>query len=133
MTHKKYKTYTLARLLITIAALIVAAVTLSLGREARAAQAGLVQGPAGSDTAYYTPNPAVSQDSRGTGAGEEGAGYYITIYKGRVGAFRVGEAEPVLTADTEVYLLPQEDLELLRRGLWVQTLNEARALLEDYD
>lgn len=129
MTHKKYKTYTLALLLITIAALIVTAAMLSLKREAKAVQAS----PADSGTAYYTPNPAVSQDSRGTGAGEEGAGYYITIYKGRVGAFRVGEAEPVLTADTEVYLLPQEDLELLRRGLWVQTLNEARALLEDYD
>ena len=132
MTHKKYKTYTLALLLITIAALIVAAVTLSLGREARAAQAGPVQGPAGSDTAYYTPNPAVSQDSRKTG-GQNGGEYYITIYKGRVGAFRVGEAEPVLTADAEVYLLPQEDLELLRRGIWAQTLREARAILEDYD
>ena len=133
MSHKKYKTYTLALLLITIAALIVTAAMLSLKREAKAVQASPAGGPADSGTAYYTPNPAVSQDSRGTGAGEEGAGYYITIYKGRVGAFRVGEAEPVLTADTEVYLLPQEDLELLRRGLWVQTLNEARALLEDYD
>ena len=39
MTHKKYKTYTLALLLITIAALIVTAAMLSLKREAKAVQA----------------------------------------------------------------------------------------------
>lgn len=129
MTHKQYKSYTLALLIATAAALVVAAAMLSFRREAAAVQTSPVSAPAGSDTAYYTPNPAVSQDNTETGE----SGYYITIYKGRVGAFRPGEAEPVLTADTQVYLLPREDLELLRRGIWVDSLNEARRIMEDYD
>lgn len=129
MTHKKYKTYTLALLIVTAAALVVTAAMLSLKRDAAAVQASPVRAPADSDTVYYTPNPAVSQDNAET----EESGYYITIYKGRIGAFRPGEAEPVLTADTEVYLLPREDLELLRRGIWAGSLSEARSILEDYD
>ena len=53
MTHKKYKTYTLALLLITIAALIVTAAMLSLKREAKAVQVSPAGGPADSGTAYY--------------------------------------------------------------------------------
>ena len=37
-----------------------------------------------------------------------------------------------LTADVEVYLLPQEDIALLRAGLEADTLAEVKAILEDY-
>ena len=46
--------------------------------------------------------------------------------------FRQGETEPFLTADVEVYLLPQEDIALLRAGLEADTLAEVKAILEDY-
>ncbi len=39
----------------------------------------------------------------------------------------------MLTQDTPVYLLPEEDIELLKKGLPAKDLNEARKILEDYD
>lgn len=56
----------------------------------------------------------------------------MAVYDGKIGVFRQGEAEPFLTADVEVYLLPQEDIALLRAGLEADTLAEVKAILEDY-
>lgn len=128
---KKYKTYTLALLIVTAAALVVTAAMLSLKREALAVQGTPIGGPDSSGTAYYTPNPPASQGNSAESGPEEG--YFITIYKGKIGAFRAGESQPVLTAPAEVYLLPREDLELLRRGIWAKNLKEARSILEDYE
>ncbi len=131
MTQKNYKSWTLAFLIVTVAALVVTAAMLSLKKDVLAVQGAPQPKPDQADTVYYTPNPLASQGNSG---GEElSGGYYITIYKGHVGAFKAGEAQPVLTAPAEVYLLPKEDLELLRRGIWAKDLKEARGILEDYE
>ena len=41
--------------------------------------------------------------------------------------------QPFLTADVDVYLLPEEDIALLRKGLTAQSLTEVKSILEDYE
>lgn len=134
MTHKKYKTYTLVLLIVTITALVITAAMLSLKRKTAVAVQGRPetthQEP---DMAYYTPKPASSQENSETEENLPKKGYLVTLYKGRIGVFQEGKTLPVLTADAQVYLLPQEDIELLRKGIWAESLNEAKRILEDYD
>ena len=112
-----------------VAALLVAVVALSLkGREAVPAQGS----PAESGMSYYTPKASASQGSAAQPAGDEDGPYRVAVYDGKIGVFRQGETEPFLTADVEVYLLPQEDIALLRAGLEADTLAEVKAILEDY-
>ena len=114
---------------VTVAALLVAVVALSLkGREAVPA----LGSPAESGMSYYTPKASASQGSAAQPAGDEDGPYRVAVYDGKIGVFRQGEAEPFLTADVEVYLLPQEDIALLRAGLEADTLAEVKAILEDY-
>ena len=47
--------------------------------------------------------------------------------------FQPGKSVPVLTKHTEVYLLPQEDIELLRKGIRARDLSHAKEILEDFD
>ncbi len=137
MTHKKYKLYTLWLLIITITALVVTAAMLSLKRSAAAAQVDTaIQGRPLStkpDTVYYTPNPAPSQENSETLADAQEDRYLITVYRGRIGVFQEGKTVPVLVTDTEIYLLPEEDVQLLKKGITAKTLNEAKGILEDYD
>ena len=88
--------------------------------------------PAESGMSYYTPKASASQGSAAQPAGDEDGPYRVAVYDGKIGVFRQGEAEPFLTADVEVYLLPQEDIALLRAGLEADTLAEVKAILEDY-
>ena len=81
---------------------------------------------------YYTPKASASQGSAAQPAGDEDGPYRVAVYDGKIGVFRQGETEPFLTADVEVYLLPQEDIALLRAGLEADTLAEVKAILEDY-
>ncbi|CDD30289.1 uncharacterized protein BN815_01523 [Firmicutes bacterium CAG:94] len=81
---------------------------------------------------YYTPKASASQGSAAQPAGDGDGPYRVAVYDGKIGVFRQGEAEPFLTADVEVYLLPQEDIALLRAGLEADTLAEVKAILEDY-
>lgn len=151
MTHKKYKAYTLVLLMITITALVVTAAMLSLRRQAdaqaeaaqTAAQGGLLPERTqkalessldeNSGSAYYTPKTAASQESAAKGEEKEEEGYFITIYKGKLGVFKAGQAEPVMVREKEALLLPEADLRLLRQGLWAKDMNEVRKILEDYD
>ena len=73
-----------------------------------------------------------SQESQSSLALEDEGPYQVRVYSGKIGVFRGSETKPFLTADVEVYLLPEEDIALLRKGFTVQTLAEARAILEDY-
>lgn len=138
MTHKKYKLYTLTLLIITVTALVVTAAMLTLKRQAAAAGSRPVAGTLttaasageGSDRDYYTPNPALSQENPETAWSD---GYIVTLHKGRIGVFPAGRDQPVLTADIEAYLLPHEDLALLQKGIWADSLSTARKILEDYD
>ena len=132
MDDKKPRDYKMATMIligVTVAALLVAVVALSLkGREAVPAQGS----PAESGMSYYTPKASASQGSAAQPAGDEDGPYRVAVYDGKIGVFRQGEAEPFLTADGEVYLLPQEDIALLRAGLEADTLAEVKAILEDY-
>lgn len=134
MTHKKYRIYTLILLIITVTALVVTAAMLSFKKDAVAAQGKPVSPPAAGEEppneAYYTPNPASSQENSKTSWAE---GYIVTLHQGRIGVFPAGENHPVLTTGIEAYLLPHEDLELLQKGIWAKNLNEAKRILEDYD
>lgn len=135
MTQKQYKTLTLWLLIITAAALVLTAAMLSLKRTA-AARATPAYAPEEPGIAYYTPNPAPSQENPGIGENTGGSGsggpYVVGIYQGKLGVFERGGATPVLVADVPVYLLPEEDVELLKKGIRAQTLSEARKILEDY-
>ncbi len=136
MTHKQYKTYTLWLLIITITALVVTAAMLSLKRAAAAQPAAAppaAPAPEEPGIAYYTPNPASSQENSETVENSGQPEYLVTLYQGRLGVFKEGRTSPVLTQDTPVYLLPEEDIELLKKGLPAKDLNEARKILEDYD
>ncbi|RKJ40736.1 hypothetical protein D7X94_06650 [Acutalibacter sp. 1XD8-33] len=134
MTHKKYKAYTLILLIVTITALVITAAMISLKKKSTVAAQGqpvaTLQEP---DMAYYTPKPASSQENSETEENLPKKGYLVTLYKGRIGVFQEGKTLPVLTADAQVYLLPQADIELLRKGIWAESLNEAKSILEDYD
>ena len=68
------------------------------------------------------PSPSLEQDGP----------YRVGIYQGKIGVFEAGEAEPFLTADVEVYLLPEEDVALLRQGIVAEDLATVKSILEDY-
>lgn len=135
MTHKQYKTYTLWLLIITVTALVVTAAMLSLKRSAAAQPTAVppTSAPEEPGIAYYTPNPAPSQENSETLENASQAKYLVTIYQGKLGVFKEGRTSPVLIQDTSVYLLPEEDIALLKKGLPAKDLNEARKILEDYD
>lgn len=133
MTHKKYKAYTLILLMITVFALILTAAMLSLKRGAAAVQGEPVEPPEKPGSAYYTPKSASSQENSETGETDPENGYLVTVYRGGIGVFQSGKTVPVLTSHTEVYLLPEEDIQLLRKGIWAEDLTRAKEILEDFD
>lgn len=147
---KNYKKYTLALLIVTVAALVVCAASFALKRDASMA----VQGnPEQTYTSYYSPKPAASQENGNLGNSSqqsqvssenhsskaetssrvEKESYLITVYDGKIGVFRNGEPEPFLTADIDVYLLPGEDLKILRKGIRAESFSEVKGILEDYE
>ncbi len=126
---RDYKKLTVLVVCVTAAALLTAVLALSIKREAAVP---VQASPAQDGLCYYTPNPASSQESHSSLALEDEGPYQVRVYSGKIGVFRGSETKPFLTADVEVYLLPEEDIALLRKGFTVQTLAEARAILEDY-
>lgn len=133
-----YQKYTRLCVGATLVALAVAAAACSIKLERAAAQARpaqshqAVQGqPEKNLTEYYTPNPGASQENSGETASQEES-YLVTVYNGKIGVFREGEDEPFLTADTEVYLLPREDVAILEKGIRAQSFGAVKGILEDY-
>ena len=126
---KDYKKPTLLLVALTAAALLVTLFTLSLGERNAVETAG---SPAQKDMSYYTPKASASQGSQSPSPLTEDGPYRVTIYQGKIGVFQNGEDEPFLTADVEVYLLPKEDIALLRQGILAQDLAQVRSILEDY-
>lgn len=141
-TKTIYKKRTLFLLIITVAALVVCAASLSLKQNLTSVSGTpLSSGFAESHIVYYSSNAEVSQEnSEGKTASEENISkkdtdfYLITVYEGKIGVFENGKrsSPPFLIADVNVYLLPDEDITLLKKGLRVQTLSQVKALLEDY-
>ena len=133
MTYRRYKTLTIILLIVTVIALLLSAVMLSISRGAAAASGEPVNPPEKSVTSYYTPKPAPSQENSETEEKPEDGGFLVTIYRGGIGVFQPGKSVPVLTKNAEVYLLPQEDIKLLRDGIWARDLSHAKEILEDFD
>lgn len=133
MTYRRYKALTVILLIVTVIALLLSALMLTLRRGASAVSVEPQSPPENPATVYYTPKPASSQENSET---EESAGegsFLVTIYRGGIGVFQPGKSVPVLTKHTEVYLMPEEDIELLRKGIWARDLTHAKEILEDFD
>lgn len=144
-TDKTYKKYTLGLLIITVAALIVCAAALTLKRDAIAVQGR----PEQNYTSYYSPKPSASQENGEAGASSffetekptkpkkssavKSESYLITIYNGKIGVYKDNEGKPFITADIDVYLLPDEDIAILRKGLKADSFSEVKRILEDYE
>lgn len=148
-SNRSYKQYTLILLIITVIALVVCAATLPLKQKEPLA----VQGnPQQSNMEYYTSKAGASQESSvssassrlrptsppssstaGTSSAQEEENYLVTVHEGKIGVFRSGESEPFLTADVDVYLLPGEDLALLKKGIRAESFGAVKSILEDYE
>ena len=131
--QKKYRNATALCALATAAALLVAGAAQSLKREAVQAQ-GQPVSTKNSFSSYYTPKASASQEIPGASlpVTQEEERYRVTLYEGKIGVFRGGEDEPFLIADVSAYLLPEEDVEILRRGIEVDSFTGVKQVLEDY-
>lgn len=153
-----YKKWTLLVLMITVAALVVCAASLNLKRSIVSADAApLTSRPTQSLNDYYSSKEAVSQESEppsgetekrtaapvrtgktgtetSSRSGDRPDFYLVTVYEGKIGVFENGDKSktPFLTADVNVYLLPQEDLTLLRQGIVAENFAAVKRILEDY-
>ncbi len=65
-------------------------------------------------------------------AGETAQKYVISDYGGKVAVFRKEEKEPVVVYEVYTHLLPENDIEILRRGVEVSSLDELQTRLEDF-
>lgn len=133
MTYRSYKTLTIILLIVTVIALLLSAVMLTLGRGAAAVSGEPESPPENPATVYYTPKPASSQENSETEENMAEDGFLVTIYRGGIGVFQPGKTVPVLTKHTEVYLLPEDDIKLLRDGIWASDLAHVKEILEDFD
>lgn len=130
---KNYKKQTLILSIVTMTALVVSAASFSLKQNAAVA----VQGdPTKNASSYYTLNSFSSQESQNSqvsSAAPESEHYLITVCDGKIGVYKNGASYPFLTADVDVYLLPEEDLRLLRKGIVTGSFMEVKSILEDYE
>lgn len=126
---ENYKKYTFVLLLVTVAALIVCTAAFSFKRFALAR----AEKPQASIIEYYTPKQVASQESAAPQAAAPAESYRVAIYNGKIAVFKAGASEPLLITGAEAYLLPQEDIDLLREGIPAGTMAQARAILEDFD
>lgn len=149
--QKPYKKWTLLVLIITVAALVVCAANLNLKRSIETAGAApLASRPTESYNDNYSSNETISQENEtsvgkaptasktgsetASRAKETPAFYLVTVYEGKIGVFENGNKSrpPFLTADVNVYLLPEEDLKLLKKGITAESFSAVKGILEDY-
>ena len=131
-----YKKCTLVLLLVAVGALLVCAASFGIKQAALAASPK----PQAVVTDHYTPKQAASQEtpapqkaSSAPPLSSAGERYVVALRDGEIGVYPVEGGPPVLTSPIQAYLLPQGDLELLRKGIPAESLAEARAVLEDYE
>lgn len=60
-------------------------------------------------------------------------GYVLREYEGHLALYRENGIRPYRVLDTEVWLLPEEDRAALENGILLETEQELRQLLEDWD
>ena len=58
--------------------------------------------------------------------------YVITDYSGKVAVFIKDENEPMVVYEVYTHLLPENDIEILRKGIEVDGLSELQVRLEDF-
>ena len=57
--------------------------------------------------------------------------YIVADWGGKVAVFENGKTEPVVVYDIYVHLLPENDIEILRRGIKVSSESQLQSCLED--
>lgn len=57
--------------------------------------------------------------------------YIVADYGGRVAVFEDGNPEPVTVYDIYTHLLPENDIEILRKGIKVNSEQQLQSCLED--
>lgn len=146
-TSQSYKKYTLILLIVTIAALVICAATFALKRDSTLAVQGT---PEQTYSSHYIPKAAASQENSDRAVSSQvipalprpspspnptpqKGSYWVTLSEGTIGVFQEGKTYPILTADIDIALLPKEDLTLLEKGIWANSLSEAKTILEDYE
>ncbi len=58
--------------------------------------------------------------------------YIISDYGGKVAVFEEDKQTPVVVYEIYTHLLPENDIELLRKGIKVSSLNQLQSRLEDF-
>lgn len=58
--------------------------------------------------------------------------YFISDYEGKVALFKNGEKDPVKVYEIYTHLLPENDIELLRKGIAVENETQLQSRLEDF-
>jgi len=57
--------------------------------------------------------------------------YTVTDYGGKVAVFEDGKTEPMVVYDIYIHLLPENDIEILRKGIKITSESELQSCLED--
>lgn len=57
--------------------------------------------------------------------------YTVTDYGGKVAVFEDGKTEPMVVYDIYTHLLPENDIEILRKGIKVTGESQLQSCLED--
>lgn len=130
MNDNKYRKINLMLMIFTMVALVVSAASFSLKKEIAVATQGE---PVKSIINDYNLIHNSSQEMPSSSYSVSEESYLITVYDGKIGVFLNGDTKPFLTADVEVYLLPQEDQEILRKGIRAQSITAVKGVLEDYE
>ena len=59
--------------------------------------------------------------------------YLLKTYQDKVGVFEPGAKEPKEVLDITVAALPEQDQQMLQKGIAVQSEQELKSLIEDFD
>lgn len=144
-TLKETKKVTLLLLIVAAVAFVIGAAFYALKRDVSLAVQGT---PEQNDRAYYSSKPVPSQEMTGSSSEQSAASsktkdrtfssgdswpYLVAVWENGLGVFAPGEAEPLLTLELDLSLLPEGDLHLLEQGIRVRDLAAAKAVLEDYE
>lgn len=79
----------------------------------------------------YTFIPKNISEPHSAENGEPHTGYTISDLNGKVAVFEDGKDEPFAVYDIYTHLLPENDIELLRKGIHVDNLVQLQSRLED--
>ena len=70
-------------------------------------------------------------NSSAVGSVQDG-GWYMREYNGKIGIYRSGAAEPEQVLNVYVSMLPDEDREMLAKGIYLKNRTELQERIEDY-